>query len=92
MTSFLKRSLFWTTAILAAILGPSIFSGSEPQGSTASTWKLGTPIVTYFAGPLLTDTVAKQMADGGWNLVWCYTEQQLDLAQRHGLRGQFVER
>ena len=32
-------------------------------------WKVGTPIVTYWAGPMpMTDAVAKQMADGGWNL------------------------
>jgi hypothetical protein len=35
----------------------------------------------------MTDAVARQMAEGGWNLVWC-TEQELDVAQRHGLRAQ----
>ena len=51
-------------------------------------WKMGTPIVSYWAGPPLTDAVAKQMADGGWNLVWCTNEKELDVAKRHGLRGQ----
>ena len=35
----------------------------------------------------MTDEVARQMAEGGFNLVWC-TEKELDVAQRHGLRAQ----
>jgi hypothetical protein len=35
----------------------------------------------------MTDATAQQMADGGWNLVWC-TEPELDTALRHGLRAQ----
>jgi hypothetical protein len=35
----------------------------------------------------MTDDVARQMAEGGFNLVWC-TERELDVAQRHGLRAQ----
>jgi hypothetical protein len=46
---------------------------------------VGTPIVTYWAGPPLTDAVARQMAEGGWNLAWC-TEKELDIARRHRLR------
>ena len=53
-------------------------------------WKINTPIVTYWAGPPLTDTVARQMAEGGWNLVWC-REKELDVAQRHGLRAQMQD-
>jgi hypothetical protein len=45
------------------------------------------PIVTYWAGPPMTDAVAGQMAEGGWNLVWCQNEKELDTAHRHGLRG-----
>jgi hypothetical protein len=56
-------------------------------GSGPRPWQVGTPIVTYWAGPVMTDTVATQMADGGWNLVWC-TEKDLDVIQQHGLRGQ----
>ena len=55
-----------------------------------ASWKINTPIVTYWAGPPLTDVVAQQMAEGGWNLVWC-GEKQLDLAQRHGLRAQLQD-
>lgn len=50
-----------------------------------STWRLGTPIVTYWAGPAMTPETAKQMAEGGYNLVWCQ-EQELDNAQKQGLR------
>jgi hypothetical protein len=55
-----------------------------------SSWKIDAPIVTYWAGPLLTDAVARQMAEGGWNLVWC-GEKELDVAQRHGLRAQLQD-
>jgi hypothetical protein len=56
----------------------------------ASSWRVGTPIVTYWAGPPLTDAVARQMADGGWNLIWC-GEKQLDVAKQHGLRAQLQD-
>ena len=55
-----------------------------------ASWKINTPIVTYWAGPPLTDAVARQMAEGGWNLVWC-GEKELDVAQRHGLRAQLQD-
>lgn len=50
-------------------------------------WTVGSPIVTYWAGPAMTDATAKQMAEGGWNVVWC-TESELDIVRRHGLRAQ----
>ena len=67
----------------------------------AEPWQMGAPIVTYWAGPMpMTDAVAKQMAEGGWNLVWVtrrgaakgvdvidHFRAQLDVLQRHGLRG-----
>ncbi len=56
----------------------------------AGSWQVGAPIVTYWAGPPLTDAVAQQMVEGGFNLVWCGSEQELDVAQRHGLRGQLT--
>ena len=49
-------------------------------------WEIGTPIVTYYAGPSMTDATAQQMAEGNFNVVWC-TESQLDNVQKHGLRG-----
>jgi hypothetical protein len=53
-------------------------------------WNVGTPIVTYWAGPAMTDKTAQQMAEGGWNLVWC-SEKELDVAARHGLRAQLQD-
>jgi hypothetical protein len=60
---------------------------AERSKPARGVWTLGTPIVTYWAGPAMTDATAQQMADGGWNLVWC-TEPELDTARRHGLRAQ----
>jgi hypothetical protein len=60
-------------------------AGARPTGS--GSWQIGTPIATYWAGPSLTDAVAEQMVEGGFNLVWCGSEKQLDVAGRHGLRG-----
>jgi hypothetical protein len=60
--------------------------------SAVEPWRVGVPIVTYWAGPGypggsdLTDAAAQQLAEGGWNVVWC-DEAELDVAQRHGLRG-----
>ncbi len=58
---------------------------AEPESKGPAAWELGTPIVTYWAGPTMTDATARQMAEGGFNLVWC-TEQELEVAERHGLR------
>jgi len=55
--------------------------------AVAAAWKVGTPIVTYWSGPAMGDATARQMAEGGWNLVWC-GEKDLDLVHRHGLRAQ----
>ena len=79
----------WTAIVLLpivyAIARPAPAADSGP--TSQSVWKVGTPIVTYWAGPLMTDKVARQMAEGGFNLVWC-TEKELDVAQRRGLRAQ----
>ena len=61
---------------------------SSAEKNPGAKWKMGSPIVSYWAGPMpMTDAVALQMAEGGWNLVWC-RESELDVAQRHGLRAQ----
>ena len=76
-------------------------AGQATAPPAASRWRMGTPIVTYWAGPMpMTDAVAKQMAEGEWNLVWVTQRgaakgvgviehylTQLDVLQRHGLRG-----
>ena len=68
---------------LAPIL-PRLAAAAEPA------WRVGLPIVTYWAGPPMSDALADQMAQGGWNLVWC-SEKDLDVVQRHGLRGQLQD-
>jgi hypothetical protein len=64
----------------------------EAETAATVSWQVGTPIATYWAGPSLTDAVARQMAEGGFNLVWCGSEKELDVAHRHGLRGQLTDR
>lgn len=91
MYTILKRYLCATSIVLAFTVNGVLGWEAEPRGSAVSIWKLGTPIVTYFAGPPMTDAVARQMAEGGFNLVWC-TEAELDVAQRHGLRAQLSDR
>jgi len=68
-------------------LCPSLFGA---DGAAAAAWKVGTPIVTYWAGPAMTDATAQQMAEGGWNVVWC-GERELDVVQRRGLRAQLQD-
>jgi hypothetical protein len=73
-----------------AILAVTVFTSTTAEAALSSDWKVGIPIVTYWAGPAMTDAVATQMAEGGWNLVWC-GEKELDVAQRHGLRAQLQD-
>ena len=80
--SILCLSLFLYTAWLGV---------AEAQPAAAVSWQVGTPIATYWAGPSLTDAVAQQMVEGGFNLVWCGSEKELDVAHRHGLRGQLTD-
>ncbi len=74
----------------------ALFALAFPPAATAAdtapptSWTVRTPIVTYWAGPPMTDATARQMAAGGWNLVWC-REPELDVAQRHGLRAQLTD-
>lgn len=73
-------------AIFAVLLGATAVAAEvSPQAA----WSVGTPIVTYWCGPAMTDAAARQMVEGGWNLVWC-TEAELDVARRHGLRAQLT--
>ncbi len=74
--------------------------GAVPVDATG-TWRMGEPIVTYWAGAMpMTDAAAKQLADGGWNLATLggrglpdggklvdHFKAQLDALQRHRLRG-----
>ena len=61
--------------------------GLVPGQSDGSEWSLGTPIVTYWDGPILDDRVAHQAINGGFNLVWIHSIGALDIAEQHNLRG-----
>ena len=71
-----------TTAVLASLVlnCSHMIKAKEPQ-----LWSLGMPIATYYAGPPITEPVAKQMSEGGFNLIWC-AEKDMDTAKRYGLR------
>ena len=98
--SFIFR-VFLAMSTAAGVCLTSAVRADTPAGAAGERWQMGTPIVTYWAGPMpMTDAVAKQMADGGWNLVWVtkrgaaegvdvlnHFRSQLDVLQRHGLRG-----
>jgi len=80
----LHRSALAAFVALASI---GLSGSAEAQGQPGRAWEVGTPIVTYWAGPAMSDKVAQQMAEGGFNVVWC-AEKDLDVVKRHGLRGQ----
>ena len=84
---------FPTTCCLAGTLALLAAAGLSTRAADApgtTPWTIGIPIVTYWAGPPMTDATASQMAEGGWNLVWC-GEKDLDVAGRHGLRAQLQD-
>lgn len=77
-------------AMVVVILGGADAAVGQPEGDA---WKIGKPIVSYYAGPghssPMTEESARQLAEGGWNLVWC-GEDDLDLVHRHGLRANLI--
>src|SRR5436190_20956527 len=70
--------------VVACLLLPAL------GGTVLRPWQIGTPIVTYWAGPSLDEKTVSQMAHGGSNLVWC-TEKDVDLVHHHRLRGQLPD-
>ena len=88
-----RRVALGVRLVLAAVaaLPASSAADAEPAASSPSApWQVGAPIVTYWCGPPLTDATATQMAEGGFNVVWC-SEHELDVAARHGLRAQLTD-
>jgi hypothetical protein len=83
----LNSHSFLAVAGLFTALG---LSSRPAEAAPSGSWTVGTPIVTYWCGPSMTEAVARQMAQGGWNLVWC-GEKDLDVLHRHGLRGQLQD-
>jgi len=89
----MKTSIHRSTMIKSVyILCLALFAHSPcmhaAEADPKTSWQVGVPIVTYWCGPSLTDAVAQQMVEGGFNLVWCRDEKELDVAHRYGLRGQ----
>ena len=81
------------TYVLLCVLGGAAFA-TLPTATAADTeWRIGEPIVTYWAGPAshneLNDITAAQLAAGGWNMGWADTVAQLDIYYRYGIRGMF---
>jgi len=61
---------------------------------SAVAWEMGEPIVTYWAGPgypgsnmAISDATLQQLKEGGFNLVWASSKEDLDLIGKWGLRG-----
>ena len=73
-------------------------AGSSPMTtanqSKAGAWEIGTPIVAYYHGPgggggrwgPLTDGMARKLVEGGFNVAWGSSVEDLDVAHAHGLR------
>jgi len=76
-------TLFIAVAVSGA--APTVW-GKDVESRSPGSWRVDTPIVTYFAGPAMSEAVARQMAEGGFNVVWC-GEKDLELLHRHGLCG-----
>ncbi len=92
------KSKFLSVVSFALLVAATTFAHPSHAAGAAIVrpWHLGVPIVTYWAGPgfpngsELNDAAARQMAEGGWNLVWC-REKELEVLPRHGLRGQLTD-
>jgi hypothetical protein len=74
MRSTMRSLIAWGVVVLLAIA----------SSLAAEPWTVGTPIVTYYAGPTMSEAVARQMKEGNFNVVWC-NETQLDLLAKVGL-------
>jgi hypothetical protein len=90
--------LFSTVVSMAAVWSVIAFYATIGMAAETATWKIGDPIVTYWAGPgydtnvKLTDAAAKQIVDVGMNLVWVGSDEELETARKHGLRVMYVNR
>ena len=100
-TSVFRPSRRWLYRVFVLVLvgtvacttSETLASGAAPGRPAGSKWEIGAPITSYYQGPgagkhfgLMTPAIARKMADGGFNLVWCQTVEELDAAHAQGLR------
>ncbi len=91
------------TGVLCLVLlqacAPSAMKTKAPTPVTE--WELGAPIVGYYHGPgggqdtrfgPLTHGTAQRLVEGGFNLAWGTTVEDLDIAHAHGLRVDLINR
>ena len=95
MLFFTPHKRVWPLTVCLALSG---CAGSSPMTtanqSKAGAWEIGTPIVAYYHGPgggggrwgPLTDGMARKLVDGGFNVAWGSSVEDLDVAHAHGLR------
>ncbi|MBE6367847.1 MAG: hypothetical protein E7052_08080 [Lentisphaerae bacterium] len=50
-------------------------------------YEIGRPIITYWAGPVMSEKMARELSVGGWNLAWGVTYHDLDIMHPHNIRG-----
>ena len=90
--NYLRRTLTCMLLILA-LVGTTRAEKAESQVTneeSVTAWKIGKPIVTYWAGPgyfstPMTEAAAKQISDGGWNVAWA-REKDLDVLAKYKVR------
>lgn len=78
--------------VFAALL--VVYSAGSLSAASNRKWKIGEPIVTYWAGPSnfmeLDDRAAEQITSGGWNLGWAKDIKELDIYYKHGIRAMLI--
>jgi hypothetical protein len=92
----MELPLLAAVRLAAVVFAAVLLTGSQAADAPAKVWKIGTPVVAYWGGPgypgaiPMSDAAASKLAAGGWNEAWC-SEKDLDVAQRHKLRGLLIE-
>src|SRR4051812_1626227 len=86
-----RTAALWITVLGCCCCAASRVTAAEQAAdarpaAAAAVWTVGTPVVTYWAGPPMSEAGCRQMTDAGCNVVGC-NEKALDLPQKHGLRG-----
>lgn len=83
----LPPSHFGKFTLHSLSLDAAVSSQAANQGKPRAPWKVGEPIVWYWAGPDMSDEFAAELAAGGWNVAFGRNVFDLDIMHRHGLRG-----